>query len=244
MPEIHATAVVENGAKLAIDVKVGPFSYIYAGTEIGAGSVIEGWCEIGRPFGDLPPLVLGANSRIRSHSVVYCGSVFGPNLTTGHHVTLREGTKAGRNLQIGTYGDIQGDCVIGDFVTCHSNVHIGKHSHVGSFCWFFPFVVLTNDPHPPSTVMMGVTVKDFAVVATQTTVLPGVTIGKGALVAAHSMVRQDVDADRIAAGSPAKDLGPTEKILLKDGSGRKAYPWTTHYREKYPAEVTKDWASV
>ena len=48
------------------------------------------------------PLVIGDNSFIRSQSIFYAGSVFGENLTTGHRVTVREGVKAGKNLQLGT----------------------------------------------------------------------------------------------------------------------------------------------
>ena len=37
--------------------------------------------------------------------------------------------------------------------------------------WIFPYVVLTNDPHPPSDMMHGVTVNDFVAIATLSVVL-------------------------------------------------------------------------
>ena len=55
-------------------------------------------------------IIIGDNSLIRSKSIFYVGSTFGPKLLTGHRVTVREGVKAGKNLQIGTLTDIQGDC--------------------------------------------------------------------------------------------------------------------------------------
>lgn len=67
---------------------------------------------------------------------------------------------------IGTLSDIQGHCEIGNYVRLHSNVHIGQESKIGNFDWIFPFTVLTNDPHPPSNELIGVTIDDFAVVAT------------------------------------------------------------------------------
>ena len=53
---------------------------------------------------------------IRSHSVFYQGSTFGSRLATGHRVTVREKTQAGENLRLGTLCDLQGTCVIGDYV--------------------------------------------------------------------------------------------------------------------------------
>jgi acetyltransferase-like isoleucine patch superfamily enzyme len=173
--------------------------------------------------------------------VFYEGSSFGERLVTGHRVTVREGTLAGINLQIGTLGDIQGTCHIGNYVRFHSNVHIGQHSHLGDFVWIFPYVVLTNDPHPPSEVMRGVTVGDYAAIATMSIVLPGVRIGRGALVGAHSSVSRDVRPDTVAAGAPAKEVCPTTDIKLRDGSGQPAYPWRRHFHRGYPDTVVENW---
>lgn len=122
---IHPTAIVYEGARLSNNVIIGPFSIIHNNVIIEEGSVIGSHCEIGHPannFSDGTPLKIGRNSFIRSHSIFYEGSTFGENLVTGHRVTVREKTFAGRNLQIGTLSDIQGQCEIGDFVKFHSNV--------------------------------------------------------------------------------------------------------------------------
>jgi UDP-3-O-[3-hydroxymyristoyl] glucosamine N-acyltransferase len=128
--------------------------------EIGDNSIIESYCELGvsNHLSQGALLRLGANTHIRSRSTFYEGSVFGTGLVTGHNVTVREYI-AGENLQIGTLSDIQGHCVIGDYVRLHSNVHIGQKAKIGNFVWIFPYVVLTNDPHPPSDVLKGVTLK-------------------------------------------------------------------------------------
>lgn len=239
---IHSTAIISPQAKIGKNVKVGPFSIIHDDCEIGDATEIDAFCEIGHPSARATsPLIIGSGSLIRSHSVFYLGSKFGSNLVTGHRVTVREGTMAGENLQIGTLGDIQGNCTIGDYVRFHSNVHIGQYSKIGNFVWIFPYVVLTNDPHPPSDCLIGCTVEDYAAIATMSVILPGVTVGEGALVGAHTLVNRDVPQHVVASGSPAQIICETRKIKMKDGTGRSAYPWTTHFHRGYPEEMIKNW---
>jgi len=240
---IHPTAIVSPQAQLGENINIGPFTVIHDNAQVGSGSRIDGYCELGYPtdLADGQPLIIGCDSIIRSHSVFYEGSTFGDGLVTGHRVTVREKTKAGKDLQIGTLGDIQGHCEIGDYVRFHSNVHIGKHSRIGNCVWIFPYVVLTNDPHPPSELMMGVTVEDFAAIATMSIILPGVTVGGGALVGAHSSVSRDVAADTVVGGAPAKFICETSKIKLKDGSNSSAYPWRKHFHRGYPEALVAEW---
>ncbi len=242
--EVHPTAIISKGARIAKNVIVGPFTIIHKNVIIDEGTVIGSHCEIGYPalnFPDAPPLEIGKNSFIRSHSIFYEGSKFGENLVTGHRVTVREKTTAGRNLQIGTLSDIQGNCEIGNFVKFHSNVHIGQLSKINDYVWIFPYVVLTNDPHPPSNTMIGATIEKYVAVATMSVILPGVTINEGALIGAHSSVSKDVEADTVVAGSPAKYICDTDKIKLKDGSGNYAYPWRRHFHNGYLPEVVAQW---
>jgi len=240
---IHPSAVISPRARLGQGVSVGPFTIIHDNVELGDNCSIGSHCEIGHPAARAEgrPLAVGADTLIRSHSVFYEGSTFGPNLTTGHRVTVREGTRAGRGFQIGTLCDIQGTCTVGDYTRLHSNVHIGQHSVIGNYVWIFPYVVLTNDPHPPSEVMQGVTLEDFVAIATMSIILPGVTVGRGALVGAHSSVSRNVDADMVVAGAPAKPVCATDQIKLRDGSGRPAYPWRRHFTRGYPDDVVAQW---
>jgi acetyltransferase-like isoleucine patch superfamily enzyme len=240
---IHPSAIISKSAKIAADVSIGPFTIIHDHVHIGVGSVIGSHCELGvqTALAKTPNLVIGANSTIRSHSIFYAGSSFGEKLTTGHRVTVREGTKAGINFQLGTLSDIQGDCEIGDYVRTHSNVHIGKHSKIGNFVWIFPYVVLTNDPHPPSDVSIGCTIGDYAAIATMSVILPGVEVGEHSLVAAGSVVSKTVEPHTVVGGSPAKFLCPTSAIKLKDGTGRQAYPWPTHFHRSYPEMIAAKW---
>ena len=240
MVNIHPSAIVSSSAIIGEGCTIGPFTVIEAGVTIGANSTIQGFCHLGIPS-DLSKsnqLIIGENSVIRSHSVIYEGSIFGNKLTTGHHVSIRENTIAGEGLQLGSYGDIQGDCSIGNYVRCHSSVHISQKSKIGNYVWLFPGVLLTNDPTPPSSTLIGTTIEDFAVIAVKATLLPGVTIGKGAVVGAHSLVNRDVEEGSLVVGAPAKSRGQASQIKIEiDGITTDAYPWIRRFNRGYPHEA-------
>lgn len=241
---IHPMAVVSDEADLADDVEIGAFTLVHGNVRIGSGSVIGSHCSIGEPteLAHGRPLDLGSSCLVRSHSVIYAGSTFGDGLETGHHVSIREGITAGVNLRVGTLADLQGDTTFGRYVRLHSNVHIGKGSVLGDFVWIFPYTVLTNDPHPPSDVAFaGATIEEFAVVTTMVCIAPGVRVGARSLVAASSMVTRDVPPDTVVRGSPARPVGPTSDVRLRDGSKIPAYPWTAHFHRGYPSEVIEEW---
>jgi UDP-3-O-[3-hydroxymyristoyl] glucosamine N-acyltransferase len=240
---IHATAIVSKKAKIGKNVKIGQYTTIYDNVEIADDSTIEGYCEIGvkNHLSEGKSLYIGINSHIRSHSIFYEGSRFQEKLITGHRVTVREKTFAGKNLQIGTLTDIQGDCVIGDYVRMHSNVHIGQKSKIGNFIWIFPYVVLTNDPHPPSEVLQGVTVEDFVVISTMSVILPNITIKTGCLIGANSLLGIKTEENMLYSGNPAKKVCLASKIRLKDGTRKPAYPWIKHFHRGYPKEVISEW---
>lgn len=242
--KIHPTAIISPKAKLGNNVEIGPSTIVYDNVVIGDNSIIGAFCEIGvaNHLSKGEPLVIGASANIRSHSIFYEGSYFGEGLTTGHRVTVRELVKAGKNLQIGTLSDLQGHCEIGDYVRFHSNVHIGQKSKIGNFVWIFPYVVLTNDPHPPSDTLIGVTVEDFAVIATMSVILPGTTVAEGVLVGAHSSLKGETEANMVYVGSPAKKICTTSKIKLQD-SKENAYPWRKHFHRGYPIEIVKEWVA-
>lgn len=240
---IHPSSYVEPGAKLGNDVEIGAFSIVHSNVFLGDRVKVGAYCELGvpTPLGDGSPLVIGDDSLIRSHSVFYESSSFGNGLTTGHRVTVREKTIAGISFQIGTLSEIQGDCTVGDYVRFQSNVFVGKTTAIGNFVWILPYVVLTNDPTPPSNMLMGCTIEDYASVAAAAIVLPGVVVGHHSLVAAQACVTKDVPPNKVVAGTPARIIGNTDAIKLRDGSGRAAYPWTSHFVRGYPESVTINW---
>lgn len=245
MKKIHPTAIVSNHASLGENVEVGPFTVIHDNVVIGNGARIDGFCEIGYPthLADGLPLLIGAESLIRSHSIFYQGSSLGDGLVTGHQVTVREKTYAGKGFQIGTLGDIQGSCFIGNYVKTQSSVTIGQQSKIGNFVWLFPGVLLTNDPNPPSNDIQGVTLEDYVVAGVKSTFLPGVSIGKGSFVTAHSLVGKDMPEDSLVSGSPAKRLCKASDMRLKNDVRVRAYPWRNRFVRGYPDCIVEKWAN-
>lgn len=66
------------------------------------------------------------------------------------------------------------------------------------------------DPHEGGMILEPVVVRKGAVVSTSCTMLPGTVIGEGALLAAGSTTwtRQEVAAESLAGGAPARRLAP------------------------------------
>lgn len=239
---IHQTAIIEPGCTLGKNIRVDEFSIIRSGVTLGDNSHIGPFCEIGHPStGTDDELFLGANSLIRSHNVIYLGSKLGNGLKTGHNVVIREKTEAGEGLQIGTSGDIQGNCTIGKFVRMHSNVHVSTGSKIGDFVWLFPGVVLTNDPRPPSNNILGTNIEDYAVVAVGVTILPGVTVGRGALIAAGAVLTRDADEESLYSGNPARLKGKLQELLPTNPGSGDSYPWRYRFSRGYPPEVIETW---
>tara|TARA_B100000212_G_C27291403_1_gene497429 strand:- start:24 stop:755 length:732 start_codon:yes stop_codon:yes gene_type:complete len=236
---IHKSVIIEDGAIISKGVTIEPFSIIRKNVEIGENTFIGSHCDLG--FGNDKKLVIGKKSLIRSHNLIYGGSWFKEMFETGHHVTIREGIKAGLNFRLGTLGDLQGDSDFGDYVRMHSNVNLAKGTKVGNFVWISKFVNTTNDPHPPSKIEMNVTINDYVFVATNCVILPGVNIGKHCLIGAFSKVSSSTDPGYLYSGNPAKRICQTNKIRLKDGSNKSAYPWTSHHHVGYPQEVISNW---
>jgi acetyltransferase-like isoleucine patch superfamily enzyme len=210
---------------------------------IRKGSFIGARCILGEYLMDFyknkenkkHPLVIGENSLIRTENVIYGDTIIGDNFQSGHKVTIRENSKIGRNVKIGTLSDIQGYCEIGNYVSIHSNVHIGQKSKIYDYVWIFPYVILTNDPTPPSDELIGVTIESFALVATGSVILPGVHICEDALVGAGSVVTKDVPQETVVVGNPAKEVCSVRKIKNKI-TGESVYPWRYTFKRAMPWE--------
>ena len=244
---VHPTSVVSPDAELGPGVSIGPFCSIEGGVVVGAESFVDSHCVLGARtagfYADrdayLPaPCRIGPRSIIRSHSVLYSGVEIEEGFECGHHVTIREGSRIGKSVRVGTLSDLQGDLSIGDYTRLHSNVFIAQRSTVEDLVWLLPYVLLANDPHPPSdTCTVGPTIRRFAVISSGAMIFPGVEIGEGALVGAMTLVRHDVAADSVVVGVPAKAIGSTADVVCREGRLDQVYPWWTHFRRGFPEGV-------
>jgi UDP-3-O-[3-hydroxymyristoyl] glucosamine N-acyltransferase len=241
--KIHPTAVISDKARLGANVSIGAHSIVYDNVEIGDETIVGPNSILGEPLAGYyrdeqyanPVLSIGRNVLFRSGGIVYAGSQIGDHVEFGHRVTIREQTEIGAHARIGTLSDIQGHCTIGTYSRLHSNVHIGQKSVIGNFVWIFPYVVLTNDPQPPSNILHGVVVGDFAVIATQAVVMAGVRIGHDSLVGASALVTKDVDAESVVVGVPAKRLASVRDIKSAS-TGKPVYPWREQFDRGMPWE--------
>jgi UDP-3-O-[3-hydroxymyristoyl] glucosamine N-acyltransferase len=233
--------IVEENVTIGDNCYIDNNTIIRSGTIIGKNSFIGANCIIGEYEMDFcidrkqheHELKIGAHALIRSGSIIYTGSTIGNDFQTGHQVTIREKSQIGNHVSAGTLTDIQGNCKIGSYVRMHSNVHIGQLSQIDNFVWIYPYVVLTNDPTPPSNNFVGVHVHPFAIIATGVVVMPGLDLGQDCLIGAGAIVTKSVAPYAVAVGNPAKSISDVRKTRNKI-TGEPAYPWREHFSNYMP----------
>lgn len=187
---------------------------IFAGVKLGKNVIIEDYCIIGVPSrgmkdGELETII-GDDSIIRSHSVIYAGNLIGKNFQTGNKTNIRELNHIGDNVSIGTLSVIEHHVKIENGVRIHSQVFIPEYSVIKENSWIGPNVVFTNALYPKSinvkNELLGPTIHENAIVGANSTLLPGIQIGKDSIVGAGSVVTKDVDPGVVVAGNPARFL--------------------------------------
>jgi acetyltransferase-like isoleucine patch superfamily enzyme len=233
---------IGSNVSLGKNVRIGDNTIIYDNVSIGENSVISNDCVIGEPLSMYyydsnyknPKTIIGSNSLIRSHSIIYAGSEFGNFLNLGHRVTIREKTNAGQHCMFGSYCDIQGLCKIGNYNRFHSYVNIGQKSELGNYVFIYPFVVLSNDPCPPSNNLIGVKIGDFSQITSASILLPGCIIGNHSLVGANSTVGGVYPDDSFINGSPAKRIGTLSKMPFFNSENKRYYPWPNNFTRGMP----------
>ncbi len=181
-------------------------------------------------------LIIRKNSIINSHTIIYLGSEIGENNIIGHNVLIREETFLGKNVQIGSYSDLEGFCSIDDFSKLHSCVHVGQHSKIMSYVYIFPYVILTNDPIPPSDIRRGVVLEPFSIICTRSTILPGVKIGFSSFIGANSLVNKNIEPEMIGSGNPFRIKGNISSIKIPN-TENSAYPWVGRFNKDYPSDI-------
>jgi len=233
--------VISPKAKIGKNVKIGNFVTIYDDVEVGDDSVIESYCEIGYSNGrEKGPLKIGGNAHIRSHSIVYQGSVIGNGLVTGHHAIIRENMRIGDGFQLGAAAIVMGEAVIGNYVRTGSMVEIGQFSTIGDVVWIFIHSLLITDLYPPSDNIIGPHICDYAIIGANTVVYPGIKVGKNAIVAASCVLMEHLPDNKIAVGNPHRIVGSVLDIKIED-SGQPAYPWRYRFQRGYPEEIVTGW---
>jgi UDP-N-acetylglucosamine acyltransferase len=186
---IHDQAIVDSGASLAADVRVGPWTYIGPDVEIGPGCIIEPHVVL------RGPTRIGANNHIYQFSSVgeatpdrkYRGEptrlVIGDNNVIRENVTIHRGTVQGRS-----------ETTIGSDNLIMAYVHVGHDSVIGDN------VVLVNNSALAGHVRVG----DWAVLSGYTLVHQFCQIGEHAFTGMGSAIGKDVPAFVTVSGAPAQ----------------------------------------
>jgi UDP-N-acetylglucosamine acyltransferase len=189
---IHPTAIISPGAKLAEGVTVGPFAVIDDNVTVGRGTVINAhvvikpFVEIGEDniiyqfasIGEVPQdlkfggeqtkLVIGNRNRIREYSTLNRGTLGGGGVTS-----------VGDDNFIMSYAHVAHDCHIGNSIVIANAVQMGGH----------------------------VTIEDYAIVGGLAAVHQFVKIGAHSMVGGGSAVSQDVAPYSMVAGNRAEMHG-------------------------------------
>jgi UDP-N-acetylglucosamine acyltransferase len=140
MAQIHPTAIVEPGAKLADTVAIGPFCHIGGEVEMEAGvvvhahAVIAGRTSIGADTRIFPFASIGHEPQDLKYAGEKSRLVIGRNNVIREHVTMNPGTAGGGMetrvgnsclFMVGVH--VAHDCRIGDNVVMANNATLGGH---------------------------------------------------------------------------------------------------------------------
>lgn len=194
--------------------------------QLGSNVTIGSMSIIGQPLRGILPgavaVVIGADSVIRSHSVIYAGNVIGRGFHGGHGLFLREENRIGDHVSIGTKTIVEHHVQIGSGVRIHSQAFIPEYTVLEDGCWIGPNVVLTNADYPASQRakdhLRAVRVCCRARIGANVTILPGVVIGAGSLVGAGSVVTRNVEPGTVVVGNPARIIKRVDALVWPDGS--------------------------
>ena len=205
MALIHPTALVEKGAELAADVRIGPFCHVGPEVRLDSGVILEshvvvaGRTSIGTGTHVFPFACLGH----RPQDLKYKGEPslleIGRNNRIREHVTMHPGTEGGGLLtRVGDDGlfmaaiHVAHDCRIGDGVVMANNATLGGH----------------------------VTIEDHAILGGLVAVHQFVRIGRYAMIGGMSGVEDDVIPYGLVTGNRAFLNGLNTIGLKRRGLGR------------------------
>jgi UDP-N-acetylglucosamine acyltransferase len=198
---INKLANVHDGAKVASDVIVEPFSTIYEDVEIGSGCwigpnvVIMNGARIGKNVKIFPGAVISGDPQDMKYQGEYTTLEIGDNTVIREYVTLNKGTKAnnktviGKNCLIMSYVHIAHDC------TLHDQVIMGSYAGLAG----------------------EVEVDNWAIISPGSLVHQFVRIGAHVMIQGGSKVSKDVPPFAMAGREPVTYTGINSIGLRRRG---------------------------
>ena len=223
-PDIHATAVIEDGARVAEGVRIGPYCLIGREVEIGEGCellshvVVAGRTKIGARTRIFPFASIGHQPQ----DLKFKGEL--STLTVGADCLIREGV----TMNPGTEG---GGMVtsVGDRCAFLANSHVGHDCRVGNNVIFSNNVMLAGHAE----------VGDFAIVGGGAAVIQFARIGPHAFIGGMSGIENDLIPYGMAIGNRAYLSGLNIVGLQRRGFTREqVHTLRRAYRLLFAAEGT------
>lgn len=199
MPDISPHAIVDKGAQLAENVKVGAFSYIGPQVRIGASTVIEnnvtitGCTEIGPRNRIFPMAVIGITANGSSGPA--CCHI-GPANAIREHVTIYGGSEE-LPTRIGTDNLVMIGSIVG------AGVQVADH------CVLANLTLLEE----------GAELEDYVGTSSFTSVEKGCRVGAYSFLAGYSAVDRDAPPFAMLTGSPYRVRGVNSEKLRRCGFG-------------------------
>ncbi len=199
---IHRTAIVEDGARVAPDVEIGPYSLIGPDVEIGAGCrigphvVITGTTRLGRNNRIFQFASIGEEPQDKKFGGESSALEIGDNNTIREAVTINRGTADGGGMtRIGHANWIMAYC------------HIAHDCQVGSH------IVMANGATLAGHVIVG----DHVIFAGYSGAHQFCRIGDHAFLGMYGGVSQDVPAYVMVSGQPPRPRGVNSEGLKRRG---------------------------
>ena len=200
--DIHPTAVIEPGAELGTDVKVGAYSVIGPNVKIGDGTQlfsqvsIDGHTTIGQNNQLFPFTAIGGEPQSVSYKGEPTEVLIGDNNIFRENITVNRGTmddngitRIGSNNLFMAYVHIAHDCQLGSDLLFSNNASLAGHVHVG----------------------------DYVVLAGYTLIHQFVTIGQHSFCGVNTYCLQDVPPFMLVAGNKAITHGINVRGLRRRG---------------------------
>ena len=188
---IHDTAVIDPGARIGKNVKIGPYAVIGPHVEIGEGTVvgphacITGYTSIGKDCHIFQFASVGDVPQDLKYKGEKSYTFIGDRTSVREFVTIHAATGEGEETRIGN------DCLLMAYVHVAHNCVVGNN------------VIMSN----AAMIAGHAIVEDRAVLGGKCGMHQFVKIGRNAMIGGASKVTQDVVPYTIVDGNPCKVAG-------------------------------------
>lgn len=211
--EIKDFAILYEGAILHDDVHIGEHAVIGRRGKPTKAMVRS-------LSGEGKPTVIRHGASVSAHVVLYEGVDIGEHALIGDHASIMPEVTVGKHALISRHVTINSEVRIGDHTRIMDNTHITGRSRIGNHVFISVGVQTANDngfgKHGYHEGIQGPIVEDYVSIGVGVILQPGITIGRGSVIAAGSVVKDDIPANVIAAGNPAKVITRVPAYMKRD----------------------------